>query len=93
MHDQYVGDSRIAVQWAKRPPSRGWRFDRDDRRGGGRRRSRSRSRSPYDGRSSRHRSRSYSRERDYRRDDRYDDRRRGHDAPPRDIRRPDSRSP
>ncbi|KAJ2345023.1 hypothetical protein IWW50_005334, partial [Coemansia erecta] len=95
MHDQYVGDSRIAVQWAKRPPSRSWRFERDERRDdrrGGRGRSRSRSRSPYGGRSRhRSRSRSFSRERGFERDtrDRYDDRRR--DESPRG-RRPDSRS-
>ncbi|KAJ2500535.1 hypothetical protein GGH96_002683 [Coemansia sp. RSA 1972] len=82
MHDQYVGDSRVSVQWAKRPPSRSWRFERDDRRGRGRSRSRSRSRSPYDGGRSRRRSRSFSR-------DRFDDRRR-RDSPR--GRRPDSRS-
>ncbi|KAJ2057878.1 hypothetical protein GGI17_005373 [Coemansia sp. S146] len=51
MHDQYVGDHRIGVQWAKRPPARSWRFDGGDERGapsGDRARSsrRSRSRSP-----------------------------------------------
>ncbi|KAJ2454322.1 hypothetical protein EV183_001568 [Coemansia sp. RSA 2336] len=93
MHDQYVGEYRIAVQWAKRPPARSWRFDR-----GGRGRSRSRSRSPYGSRG-RPRSRSFSRERDYgrgRRDsrDHYDDRRRSYDdSPPRGGRRFASRSP
>ncbi|KAJ2156452.1 hypothetical protein GGF46_005173, partial [Coemansia sp. RSA 552] len=42
MHDQYVGDHRVAVQWAKRPPARSWRFE-NERRG---RSGRSRSRSP-----------------------------------------------
>ncbi|KAJ2483989.1 hypothetical protein EV174_002794 [Coemansia sp. RSA 2320] len=84
MHDQYVGDSRIAVQWAKRPPSRSWRFEAgSDERGGGRRgddsrsrRSPSRSRSPPrrgDSRRSRHspppRRRSRSRSRSPPRDD------------------------
>ncbi|KAJ1869157.1 hypothetical protein LPJ55_005550 [Coemansia sp. RSA 990] len=98
MHDQYVGEYRIAVQWAKRPPARSWRFERGGR---GRSRSRSRSRSPYGSRG-RPRSRSFSRERDYgrgRRDsrdryDRYDDRRRSYDeSPPRGGRRFASRSP
>ncbi|KAJ2732437.1 hypothetical protein IW152_003832 [Coemansia sp. BCRC 34962] len=45
MHDTYVGDRRIGVQWAKRPPARSWRFDggSDDRT---RSNHRSRSRSP-----------------------------------------------
>ncbi|KAJ2773455.1 hypothetical protein IWQ57_001288 [Coemansia nantahalensis] len=65
MHDQYVDDSRIAVQWAKRPPARSWRFENgDERRGGGGGGSRSRSRSPQgSGRRSRYRSRSRSRSR------------------------------
>ncbi|KAJ2644884.1 hypothetical protein GGF44_000344 [Coemansia sp. RSA 1694] len=92
MHDQYVGDSRIAVQWAKRPPARSWRFDGgDDDRSSSRRRSRSRS--PRD-RSSRARRRSRSPPRDSHRSARasYDDRRRAPSpsrSPPRHARRRD----
>ncbi|KAJ1935980.1 hypothetical protein GGF37_005786 [Kickxella alabastrina] len=61
LHGQYVGNHRISVQWAKRPPARAWRYDN----GGTRRprsRSRSRSRSPSR-HSRRHHSRSRSRTR------------------------------
>ncbi|KAJ1642937.1 hypothetical protein LPJ64_005240 [Coemansia asiatica] len=99
MHDQYIDDHRISVQWAKRPPARSWRFDGDDRR---RRRSPSRSRSPYGRRSryrspsrspSRSRSRSHSRGRQspgHHRRDRYDSRERRSSY---DRRRDYSRSP
>ncbi|KAJ2744841.1 hypothetical protein GGI20_002650 [Coemansia sp. BCRC 34301] len=85
MHDQYVGDSRIAVQWAKRPPARSWRFDAgDDDRARVSRRSRSRSRSPsYRGSRSGRRRSSRSPPRDRRP---YDDRR---PSPPRNARRRD----
>ncbi|KAJ2778528.1 hypothetical protein GGI15_004148 [Coemansia interrupta] len=95
MHDQYIGDSRISVQWAKRPPARSWRFESEGRR----RRSRSRSRSPYGRRGRRgSRSRSPTRRRspspDYRRGGgsrrRYDSRER-HES--RGGRREYSRSP
>ncbi|KAJ2368977.1 hypothetical protein IW150_005272, partial [Coemansia sp. RSA 2607] len=76
MHDQYIGDSRISVQWAKRPPARSWRFESEGRR------RRSRSRSPYGRRGRGSRSRSPPRRRspspDYRRGGRrrYDSRER-----------------
>ncbi|KAJ2884174.1 hypothetical protein H4R27_002290 [Coemansia aciculifera] len=107
MHDQYVGDHRIGVQWAKRPPARSWRFDGGDERGapsGDRARSsrRSRSRSPSyrsrgGDRSSRRSGRSRSRSRSSRSPAR-DDRRsngRGYDdrrAAPSSSRRPPSES-
>ncbi|KAJ2521038.1 hypothetical protein GGI11_002127 [Coemansia sp. RSA 2049] len=60
MHDQYVDEYRISVQWAKRPPARSWRFDGGEssrRSSRNRSRSRSRSRSPYGGNSRRRGSR------------------------------------
>ncbi|KAJ1666750.1 hypothetical protein IW140_002341 [Coemansia sp. RSA 1813] len=45
MHDEYIDDHRVSVQWAKRPPARSWRFEDGDssRRSGSRHKSRSRS--------------------------------------------------
>ncbi|KAJ1896925.1 hypothetical protein LPJ66_003690 [Kickxella alabastrina] len=66
LHGQYVGNHRISVQWAKRPPARAWRHDN----GGSRRPrspSRSRSRSPSR-HSRRHHSHSRSRSRSRSRD-------------------------
>ncbi|KAJ2032731.1 hypothetical protein IWW57_000049 [Coemansia sp. S610] len=88
MHDSYVGDRRIGVQWAKRPPARSWRFD-----GGSEERARSshrsRSRSPSY-RSSRRRS-SRSPPRESRR--RPDSRRPPSESPPRHARRRDDSPP
>ncbi|KAJ2089007.1 hypothetical protein GGI16_006274 [Coemansia sp. S142-1] len=106
MHDQYVGDNRIGVQWAKRPPARSWRFDGGDERGApssdrarSSRRSRSRSRSPYRSRGGdRGSRRGRSRSRSPARDDRYRSNGRGYDdrrGPASSSRRPpsESRSP
>ncbi|KAI9504781.1 hypothetical protein BX070DRAFT_222853 [Coemansia spiralis] len=99
MHDQYIGDHRISVQWAKRPPARSWRFDGDSRhRSRSPRRHSPRRRSPERGaRRRRSSSRDHRDRRDYRRDSRSPDVRSGsvgrrHRSGERRDKSPDARS-
>ncbi|KAJ2559952.1 hypothetical protein EV175_000065 [Coemansia sp. RSA 1933] len=64
MHDEYIDDHRVSVQWAKRPPARSWRFDEgDSSRRSSSSRHKSRSRSPQGRRPRSSRPRSGSRDR------------------------------